>query len=336
MRRSKKPAAARRHAQLSRQVARNDMALGLTSLFRPLPDGAVRREIVAEQEFAGVKLRFRGVEMSIFEQGVFFAVLAVALRGGEFSSAAQAGLLPDLPHKDVRATDHAANIAAQRDSLEVRTSLAELCCMAGLQRKPGGETIEAIKTAFERLHGVTVFAQAGDHQWGITHLLGGGLGHGGEVAVRLNPRATRALLAAGSGSYAQIEMPVYRALRGTVPRALYAWLAAWFCGRSGAREISIERIEVHVFGAVASAKASRSRRRKQIAQALAAIGEASGGEYTGAVAGGMARITRQWVSGEGLRPARNQITPSAEPVCLGKPALYKAAAQAAAEAAAAA
>jgi hypothetical protein len=292
------------------------MAMGLTSLFRPLPDGAIRQEVVIEQNFARARLVFRGVSMNIFEQGVFFAVLALALRGGESREAGRSDMLPTLPRADLPdVKSHTDNMAAAGDCVEVRTTLAELCGMAGLARKPGGETIAAIKTAFARLSGVTVFAEMAG-RWGITHLIGGGLGRGGEVVVRLNPRATKALLDDGSGSYAQVEMPTYRALHRPVARALYAWMAAWYCGRSGERQIGLDKLEVHLFGAIAKNRSTRSGRRKQIVEALKAIGIASAGEYQGEAREGVAHITRAWAAGAELRPARDTITPSARQVCL--------------------
>ena len=313
MRRKRLPAAARSDIQRTRQIARNEMALGLMSFFRPLPDGAQRREVRIEQEFAGTRLRLMGVEMSAFEQGIFLGLLAIGLRGGELQTAAQAGLLPSLPHPNAptRATPD-QNVAADAPTIEIKSSLAELCRVAGLPAKPGSATREAIKLGFQRLSGVTVFVESAGGAWGITHLLSGGMGDaGGGVTVRLNPRSTGALL--DRRSYAAIDMPAYRRLSTPTSRVLYAWLCAWFSGGLGTRQIALERLEVHAFGSLARAKATRSKRRAAIVAALAEVGPATKGEMLAVAQGRVATVTRISTERGEVRQAVNLGTPSGEP-----------------------
>lgn len=293
----------------TRQIAKNEMALGLMSVFRPLPDGAQRHEVIIEQKFAGGQVRVHGVEMNVFEQGIFLSVLALA-GDGLMQSAKEAGLLPTLPDnrnpnapRDAKPED---NSAAQGQSVRVNTSIAELCRMAGLAEEPSRGTRAAIKTAFSRLAMLTVFAQDERGKWGLTHLIGGGMGDdpAGKVSVSLNPRSTRAVL--GERAYAPVSMQVWRDLPTPPAKALYAWLCAWFAGGTGTRQISMDALEIHVFGALAKSKQTRSDRRKEIRTALTAIERATAGEIATAPAssgGKNVTITRQWT------------TPSAQPQC---------------------
>ena len=302
------PAAARADVERTRQVARHEMALGLISMFRPLPDGAQRREVRILQRFAGGAVRVMGVEMSQFEQAVFFALLAIAARGGSLQNALAAGLLPALPHpnapQDAQPQENAAGAA---QAIEVKTTLAELCRVAGLPDRPGSNTREGVRLAFQRLAMVTVYAEGASGEWGITHLLAGAIGQGdetGSVVVRLNPRSTAAVL--GGRSYAPISMLIYRSLPTPTARVLYAWLCAWFTGRTGARQIGLEALEAHVFGAVAEDRRRRSQRRSQIRRALAAINSCDG-QFNCSMQGEQASITRRL---DPIRPAADIFAPS--------------------------
>ncbi len=335
-RRRRLPAAARADMARTRQVAKNEMAIGLMSVFRPLPDGAVRREVMFDQKFADWQVRIHGVEMNIFEQGIFLSILALA-GDGVMQTAMEAGMVPKLPDnsnpnapRDAKPED---NTAALRECVKVNTSIAELCRMAGIADAPGGQTRAAIKAAFSRLAMLTVFAQDGRGKWGITHLISGGLGsdQDGKVSVWLNPRSTRAVL--GERAYAPVSMQVWRELPSQPAKALYAWLCAWFAGGTGTRQISMDALEIHVFGALAKSKPTKSRRRKEIRVALAAIEQETTGEIAAML---MTRgeknvtITRQFTKkvcksmdnllaapkaelGAKIRPARNHTTPSAIP-----------------------
>lgn len=316
VRRKRLPAAARADMQRTRQVARHEMALGLMSMFRPLPDGAQRREVRIEQKFAGGLVRIMGVEMSQLEQGVFLALLAIAARGGSLKTALDAGLLPGLPHQNApKDAKPEQNIAGAAQTIEIKTSLAELCRVAGLSDRPGSNTRESVRLAFQRLAMITVYAEGGNGAWGITHLIAGAIGRGdeaGSVVARLNPRSTAAAL--GGRSYAPISMPDYRSLPTPTARVLYAWLCSWFAGRTGARLIGLDKLEGHVFGAIAEDRRRRSERRAQIKRALEAI-QNCGSQFNCAILGEQASITREFEPGVEpellVRRAPDTDTPSA-------------------------
>jgi hypothetical protein len=314
MRRKRLPAAARADMQRTRQVARHEMALGLMSMFRPLPDGAQRREVRIEQKFAGGLVRVMGVEMSQLEQSVFLSLLAIAADGGSLRTALDAGLLPGLPHpnapKDAKPEQ---NIAGGAQTIEIKTSLAELCRVAGLSDRPGSNTRESVRLAFQRLAAITVYAEGPNGDWGITHLASGAIGQGdeaGSVVARLNPRSTAAAL--GGRSYAPISMLGYRALPTPTAKVLYAWLSAWFNGRSGERAIGLDALEAHVFGAVAKDRRRRSQRRAQIRRGLEAIQNCDS-QFKCVMQGEQARITREFapsIQPEPIRRAADIDTPS--------------------------
>ena len=313
-RKARLPAAARADMQRTRQVARHEMALGLMSMFRPLPDGAERREVRIEQRFAGGMVRVMGVEMSQLEQAVFLALLAIAARGGSLQNALEAGLLPSLPHPNApQGAKPEQNAAGAAQAIEVKTTLAELCRVAGLSDRPGSNTREGVRLALQRLAMVTVYAEGASRAWGITHLLAGAIGQSdeaGSVVARLNPRSTAAAL--GGRSYAQISMIAYRALPTPTARVLYAWLCAWFTGRTGSRQIGLEALEAHVFGAVAKDRRRRSQRRSQIRGALDDIQKCDD-QFNCVVEGAQASITREFapsIDAEPIRRAADIDAPS--------------------------
>lgn len=324
-RRSKAPTAARVNMALTRQIARQEMALGLMSLFRPLPDGAARREVVSEQRFAGALVRVRGIEMSTFEQGIFLALLALGLgqiRGGAMTTAREAGLLPELGGSSGKRDGE--NLAGEQPCLQIETSLAELCRMAGLDEDPGATTRRAIIAAFERLQALTVAAEWGEGKWGVSSLIAGGFrGDGtGAVKVTINPRSTQALQGL-SRSYSSISMRSWRALKGPTARTLYAWLAAWFNGQNGERKISVEKLEGHVFGGIALDKSTRSRRRAALRAGLQSLHDATGGEWEARIDAGQAQVSRIFAPSsvqpeqpkiDEPRPAINRTPSSYQPV----------------------
>lgn len=270
------PPLARRKLELHLEVARHDMAVGLLPLFRVLPKAnRQRREIVLEQRFAGNIIRVRAVEMSVFEQGVFLALLSLALRMERSDAAPPSESLlpiqPELKEIDQR-TRSGENQAHRADTFTVKTSMAELARTVGLGPKIGSHTRDAIDTALARLAMATIFVRTEDGRWALTHLASGARGYGRDsILVHINARATQAVL--GERSYAAISMRDWRALSSDVAKALYGWLQAWFAAsRSNQpRKIRLEKLLEHAYGDVAKSKSTQSMRRKTCCKALAEL-----------------------------------------------------------------
>lgn len=241
-------------------IARHEMALGLMSIFRAMPDGAKRREVKLEQRFAGTNVRILAVELSAFEQALFFAILEIAGTTGagqRHIAAGQAGLIPSPP----RGMSAKENLARDADAMEIRTTFSELLRHAGYRntRRAGSETRRAVETGLQRLGAATVVVTQADGRGGFVSLLRARWDAGEGITVILNPRSAQALLALRG--YAAIDMTAYRSLTSPTSKILYAWLAAWFAGAQGERVVGLDKLEAHVWGEVAKEKATRSKRR---------------------------------------------------------------------------
>lgn len=270
-------------------VARHEMAIGLTSLFRALPDGARRQEIVLEQKFAGGHIRLMGVELSAFDQAIFFALLSMAEYGSEID-AESADLVPPLPGMSAK-----SNTAVAAPALAISTTCTALCRDAGLEHQ-GSNTIRAVRIALQRMGGITIAATDSSGKGGFVSLLRARWdGDGIEAAI--NPRSAAACLALRS--YGAVNMRAYISLSTPTAKVLYAWLCAWFSAAGGSREIGLDKLEEHVWGKAARAKATRSKRRELLMSGLVQINGT--GKYHCEVAGRTATITR----GEPTRPAVN-------------------------------
>jgi len=94
-------------------VARQDMALGLMCLFRPLKDGAERRYLEnIQQTWVDGKLVVNGPELSSYDQDVLLALLAIALPQIEEIT----------PGKGIAAL-RTEGVSAEAETLTIRTGL---------------------------------------------------------------------------------------------------------------------------------------------------------------------------------------------------------------------
>lgn len=245
--RNKLPAEARKRIEISREVARQDMAIGLMSLFCQLRDSRTRKYIEEiKQPWNGGLISVNGPELSSFDQDVLFALLAIALqRDCEKKSGSE---IPEI---------NAGGQVESADTLTLRTGYAEMARIMGYE----SEDMKPIKKAIKRLSSVVVEAKTKD-AWATSHLIHGAAGKGrGAVKVVFSWRLTRALL--GDGSYAAISMSNRRILPTGLARLVHAWLCAWFASQSGRRSISLETLESHIYREPAkSDRTTRDRRQK--------------------------------------------------------------------------
>ena len=251
---------ARRDMEVRRHIARQDMALGLMPIFRPLADGAQRKEIHFKQQWNGGMVFMRGVEMSEQDLAVLLALLALALRV-ENPEQQRGREIPGLKARG-RAVQRAPVVT-------LHTSMTEICCVLGRDPDSHG-TRCAIRDSIERLMMVVIRAKVGKAH-GMTHLISGEVGVGrNAIEITLSYRLTRALLA--GGSYAAISMRDYRALPAGVPRLVFAWLCAWMAA-DRRRSIAVSTLEKHIWpdppgGEGDSAARARRRRAAELRAAL--------------------------------------------------------------------
>lgn len=259
---------AKRQAERADDVARNDMALGLMSLFRAGVRAGRRQEITIKQEleqnFAGVAIRVRGVELDCFDQDVFLSILALGLQKHDHDAATVPGdTLPQLK---------AEGDASTSKTIDINTNMGEILKMAGKSR--GGAQVEAVRISLERLSMIIVTVIKGNLR-GSQHLIFGSIESGDDIKIRLNWRLTSALLATGQkngGSYASISMIERRALPAGVPRLVHAFLCAWRPA-GGTGRITRGKITNHVYGPPAKDRKTQWRRNVAVGEALELIGQ---------------------------------------------------------------
>jgi len=259
---------AKREAERADDVARNDMALGLMSLFRAGVRAGRRQEITVNQEleqnFAGVKIRVRGVELDCFDQDVLLGILALGLQKHDHDAATTPGnTMPQLK---------AEGEALASETIDICTSMGELLKMVGKAR--GGAQVEATRISIERLSMIVVTAIKGNRR-GSQHLIFGSIESGDDIKIRLNWRLTAALLATGQkygGSYASISMTERRALPAGVPRLVHAFLCAWR-PVGGTGRISRVKIIDHIYGPPSKDRKTQWRRNVAVGEALELIGQ---------------------------------------------------------------
>ncbi len=273
--RKRLPADARLRIEQARQVARQDMALGLMSLFRPIAlahrgldsSGKRKREYLElEQTWKGVKVIVAGPEMSQAEQGVLLALLSLSLQQQDGGIATLEGPPIGMIPADKR---ESGNEGSRYPVVAVRTTVGRLCSVLGVPAD--GNSRRSVLTAIRRLAGVTLTVMGGG-RWATTHLIHNAAGDDGSdsLAIVLNWRLTTAL--AGQG-YASIPMKDYREVPPGVPRLIYAWLCSWLAARGGERRISLAALEPHIYGDIAVDRRAASRRRQALRRGLVALRE---------------------------------------------------------------
>ncbi len=307
MAQSKPTPAARRSMDARQGVARQDMALGLSPLVKPIIRGKRVWLEGIKQSWNGGLLELAGPELDAGDLGVLLALLALALRNtGEQRlepGLAVQGMLPKSGGKP--------NSAGDKDVLPLQTTLAAICREIGRDTEDG-RAHAAIRASIKRLQGVVIEARSGD-AWASTHLIAGAAGRGkGAVSVALNYRLTRAVL--GTASYGRIRMSVWRRL-SPVGQCLYHWLACWRPGYGTCPPIWLDTLSRHVWGAEAAGATLRDRRR----MLLAALSELPSDEWTVQIHGKSARIERKNIDAQVGPEPLFLPTPGEEPVFLPTP-----------------
>lgn len=242
------------------EIARHDLAIGLSSLFRVLKKGAKRKHIEIKQRHGTDDVVIAGPELDVADQDVLFGLLALAL---------QQDLIPSIDDKN---SLQAQSWGLPPETLEVKTTTSELLYIMG--RNKGGKQLASIRRSIRYLCSVVVESHKSDGSWGTTNLVGGAAGRGDGICVRLSYRITMALMAQGvKGSglqYAAISWQERRQLSPTA-RLLHAWLCSWLPVGT-CRKIKHSSLMKHIYGVEdVVTRSGQSKRRKEITGALQEI-----------------------------------------------------------------
>lgn len=219
------------------EVARLDMAFGLASIVRPARAGLVRKAIEKRQPWNGGEITIKGNELDDHDFGVLLALLVIGEQKPTLQKGCEVeGLLP-IKRK--------ANLAESADVVTIHTTFGEIRNILGL-KSDGRKNNDAIWSSITTLATMVVEANADDN-WSFTHLIGNGKGEGNKTfSLTLSYRLTRALL--GEGSYAAIDMHVFRSLPSGTTRVLYAVMCAWCIERKCQKQVSLMKLVERVYG----------------------------------------------------------------------------------------
>ena len=274
MAQSKLTADARRATEKHKEVARNDMAIGLCGLFRVISKKCKRLEIgqgQCEQAWNGGTVKVQGVACDDGDLSALLAILFLALRAESDVTVRGEEAPPSLVRDRRR-----ENEALRNHSLQLTTTISAVCRAAGCRTDGGGW--RSLKASIERLASIEVTARLGA-RWATTQLLTHRYNEQGKVTIWLSFRLARVFT--GESSYASVPMAAYRRLNSAPSRVIFAWLASWWGGSvHGSRKIGMEALEHHAYGNHAMDRRTRSKRRLAIRTALDDIQQAGCWSFT--------------------------------------------------------
>lgn len=248
----------------ARRDVLHDPALGMSSVFLPLQKG-VRGKLDVQRPWGPAIIRWRGPDqLGISDQSVLFAVLEVAAEH-LLESPTQAlvcdtdELWPLLGHEEHVFSGH---------TIGITTTYARLVHHCGWV--DGGTAVRRVKDSLRRLTETTVWASVpdtdGSVREGSSRLLAWKLGDRNRISLVVNWRQAQALRGT---QYARISLLERCALQTEVAQALHAVLcskiklgSAWACG--------LDKLQVHIWGNIASGDNLRARRMRMRA-ALEAV-----------------------------------------------------------------
>ena len=250
--------------------ARQDPALALASLFRPLHRGRRSGGLTIEYMHGGRQVQFnlwRGLDSR--DQSVLLGAVGLA---GMLTAVDDTYRLPttfvrpvgtrlwlDLNRCEDAARDHA---------VVLRTTRYALLQAAGLDNK--GRNYGLLEDCLRRLSLVSCRVRGDDYSWTM-QLLSYLETREGHLHIALNTRCARAL----SGPHVHVSLTERRELRREIAPLAHAWLSAWLREGSGGG-IRLDTLAEKIWGR-ASRNASTTRsRRERLAKALDEIGKLAG------------------------------------------------------------
>lgn len=250
--------------------ARQDPALALVSLFRPVCRGRRPGGFSIEHEHAGLRLKFN-IWQALDSRDQSVLLGAVGLTGMLAAAGETNGLGAEVEHPrgkqlwlDLAPSENAVTDRA----IVVKTTRYALLQAAGLDDK--GRNYGLLENCLERLSMVGCRARKDGYDWSM-RLLSYAATPEGQIHIALNPRFAEAL----SGHHVHVSLIERRELRGDTAQLTHAWLSAWLRqGRSNS--IRIDRLAEKVCGPPSKNASTNRGRRERAIKALYVVGELRG------------------------------------------------------------
>lgn len=239
------------------EFARQESALALASLFRPITKGPRPGGLECWTQFKGVDIHFAIWQaLDSRDQSVLLSIIGMA----------------GIEHDEINAT-HNNDLWHRLEPIEqakkdkavvVTTSRYKLIQAAGLS--DSGTYYGILEACLRRLSAVSchAYSKTGD-QWSM-RFLSYAENADGQLQIALNGRFAHAL----SSQHSRIELTERRSLKGDASKIAHAWLSAWM-RRGESRVIGIDKLANHVWSVESTNSSTKSTRRDLIGKALAKI-----------------------------------------------------------------
>lgn len=246
--------------------ARQDPALALVSLFRPVCRGRRPGGYSVEHEHDGLRLKFN-IWQALDSRDQSVLLGAIGLAGMLSSSGEIKELDANVEHPrgqqlwfELQPTDRAVMDSA----IVVQTTRYAVLQAAGLDNK--GRNYGLLEECLERLSMVGCRARTKDgYDWSM-RLLSYAVTPDGHLHIALNPRFAAAL----SGHHVRVSLSERRELCSDTAQLTHAWLSAWL--RQGhTNTIRLDRLAEKVWGPTSKNKSTTRSRRSLMIKALGHI-----------------------------------------------------------------
>lgn len=231
--------------------AKQDPALAISSVFRPLLKNKPRGKLDVEQVFGGSKLHWRAPDaLGIPEQSVLLGLLAIAPQQKLLLNPAA----PRAAGKRLLAALAQQPLLWDEDLAVVRVSWVELERAAGYS-STGGRNQHLVSNALKRLSETTLWESKEGLEY-QSRLLAWICGDDNQVAIVLNRRASSAL---NGSQYKTICLKERNRLASEPAKALHAWLSGYI-RPNRYMQIKLDALQKHIWGDEAIGSTLRSRR----------------------------------------------------------------------------
>lgn len=255
-----------------RHVARQDPAVGLMDLCRPVKRGEAPPRLDVTQEHDAWRVRILAPYMlRALDQSVLLALLYLAGVSRD----------EDGEHAALRRQLRPKEGAKGAPTIVVSTTMYRLAQLV-FPRGRSGDRYDAIRESLTRLSAISIRVEeiGQEKRWGQSNLIAEGAGDDERLAVAVNWRLAETVIGGAGVQAVAISVDERMALSeaGDVAQIAHAWLSAWL--RPGAAgEIGIETLARHVWGSDAEGALQRVRRGR-IRKALSAIAVVGGWNVT--------------------------------------------------------
>lgn len=293
-----------------RNVTRLDMATGLAGIARVVKKGEMRSSFEIKQDFRNLNITFIGTELNDTDLGILLSVILL----GQKHYCKKINLktiLHDQNHACdkkhlplgrnvvglITNPDDKNNEALDQYVIEFETTFSAIFAILDLN-SDGEKNYAQTRKSLLRIASITSSWHNNlTKKGGIARLLSGNW-NGDKLNIVLSYRLVEALLSAlgKKSSFANIQMNVFNALPKGAAKILYVWLASWFGGSYGKREIGEEKIIQHAYGLTESSlkKLSKNELKKKkwvCREAMKSITEKS--QFKNHLVDGVFEVTRE-------------------------------------------